>query len=66
MFPSASFVFLSRILWLLQSETRHHWRENLSSEEPAWITKNSWHGGDILGNECRKLMAWAKLIFEEM
>jgi hypothetical protein len=26
----------------------------------------SWHGGDILGNKCRKLMAWARLIFEQM
>jgi hypothetical protein len=25
-----------------------------------------WHGGNILGNECRKPMAWARLIFEQM
>jgi hypothetical protein len=24
----------------------------------------SWHGGDILGNECQKLMAWTRLLFE--
>jgi hypothetical protein len=27
------------------------------------IKRPTWHGGDILGNECRKLMAWARLIF---
>jgi hypothetical protein len=26
----------------------------------------SWHGGDILGNECQKLMAWVRLIFEKI
>jgi hypothetical protein len=26
----------------------------------------SWHGGDILGNECWKLMAWSRLIFEQI
>jgi hypothetical protein len=32
-----------------------------------WIIKRpSWHGGDILGNECGKLMAWSRLIFEQI
>jgi hypothetical protein len=27
----------------------------------------SWYGGDILGNnKCRKLMAWARLIFDQI
>jgi hypothetical protein len=30
------------------------------------IKRPSWHGGDILGNECWKLMSWARLIFEQM
>jgi hypothetical protein len=30
------------------------------------IKRPSWHGGDILGNECRKLMAWARLIFDQI
>jgi hypothetical protein len=30
------------------------------------IKRPSWHGGDILGNKCRKLMAWARLIFEHI
>jgi hypothetical protein len=30
------------------------------------IKRPSWHGGNILGNECQKLMAWAMLIFEQM
>jgi hypothetical protein len=30
------------------------------------IKRPSWHGGDILGNECRKLMAWSRLIFEQI
>ncbi len=29
------------------------------------IERPSWHGGDILGNECRKLMAWARLILNQ-
>jgi hypothetical protein len=29
-------------------------------------TGTSWHGGDILGNKCRKLMSWARLVFEQM
>jgi hypothetical protein len=29
------------------------------------IKRPSWHGGDILGNECRKLMAWARLILNQ-
>lgn len=30
------------------------------------IKRPSWHGGDILGNECRKLMAWARLILNQI
>jgi hypothetical protein len=30
------------------------------------IERPSWHGGDILGNECRKLMAWTRLICNQM
>jgi predicted RNA-binding protein Jag len=30
------------------------------------INRPSWHGGDILGNEGRKLMAWARLIYEQI
>jgi hypothetical protein len=30
------------------------------------IKRPTWHGGDILGNECRKLMAWARLIFDQI
>ena len=30
------------------------------------IKRPSWHGGDILGNECRKLMAWARLIYDQI
>jgi hypothetical protein len=30
------------------------------------IKRPSWHGGDILGNKCRKLMAWSSLIFEQI
>jgi hypothetical protein len=32
------------------------------------IKRPTWHGGDILGlgNECRKLMSWARLIFDQM
>jgi hypothetical protein len=30
------------------------------------IKRPSWHGGDILGNKCRKLMAWARLIFNQI
>ncbi len=30
------------------------------------IKRPSWHGGDILGNECRKLMAWSRLIFDQI
>ena len=30
------------------------------------IKRPSWHGGDILGNECRKLMACARLIFDQV
>jgi hypothetical protein len=30
------------------------------------IKRPSWHGGDILGNECRKLMSSAKLILEQI
>jgi hypothetical protein len=30
------------------------------------IKRPTWHGGDILGNECRKLMAWSRLIFAQM
>jgi hypothetical protein len=26
----------------------------------------TWHGGDILGNECRKLMALVRLIFDQI
>jgi hypothetical protein len=29
------------------------------------IERPSWHGGDILGNECRKLMAWARLTLNQ-
>jgi hypothetical protein len=39
--------------------------ETILSKE--WnIKRPTWHGGDILGNECRKLMAWARLIFEQL
>ncbi len=32
-----------------------------------WNTKRpSWHGEDILDNECQKLMAWARLIFNQI
>ena len=27
------------------------------------IKRPTWHGGDTLGNECRKLLSWARLIF---
>jgi hypothetical protein len=30
------------------------------------IKQPSWHRGDILGNECRKSMAWARLIHNQM
>ncbi len=30
------------------------------------IKRPSWHGGDILGNECRKLMACARLILDQL
>jgi hypothetical protein len=30
------------------------------------IKRRSWHGGDILRNECRKLMAWSRLIFDQI
>jgi hypothetical protein len=30
------------------------------------IKRPSWHGGDLLGNECQKLMAWSRLIFEQI
>jgi hypothetical protein len=30
------------------------------------IKRPSWHGGNILGNECRKLMSSAKLVLEQM
>jgi hypothetical protein len=30
------------------------------------IKRPSWHGDDILGNECRKLMAWARLVHNQM
>jgi hypothetical protein len=30
------------------------------------IKRPSWHGGGILGNECWKLMAWSRLIFEQI
>jgi hypothetical protein len=30
------------------------------------IKRLSWHGGDILGNECRKLMSSAKLVLEQI
>jgi hypothetical protein len=30
------------------------------------IKRPSWHGGDILGNECRKLMSSARLIYDEL
>jgi hypothetical protein len=30
------------------------------------IKRPSWHVGDILGNECRKLMAWPRFIFEQI
>jgi hypothetical protein len=30
------------------------------------IKQPSWHGGDILGNECRKLMSWARLILDQI
>jgi hypothetical protein len=30
------------------------------------IKRPSWHGGDILGNECGKSMAWARLICNQM
>jgi hypothetical protein len=30
------------------------------------IKQPSWHGGDILGDECRKLMAWARLVCNQM
>ena len=35
--------------------------------ERDWnIKRPIWHGGDILGNECRKLMAWARLIYDQI
>jgi hypothetical protein len=30
------------------------------------IKRPTWHGGDILGNECRKLMALTRLIFDQI
>jgi hypothetical protein len=30
------------------------------------IKRPTWHGGDILGNECRKLMALARHIFDQI
>jgi hypothetical protein len=30
------------------------------------IKRPSWHGGDILGNKCRKLMACSRLIFYQI
>jgi hypothetical protein len=30
------------------------------------IKRPSWHGGDILGNKCRKLMACSRLIFDQI
>jgi hypothetical protein len=30
------------------------------------IKRPSWHGGDILGDECRKSMAWARLVCNQM
>jgi hypothetical protein len=35
--------------------------------ERDWNIKwPSWHCGDILGNKCQKLMAWLRLIFDEI
>jgi hypothetical protein len=30
------------------------------------IKQPTLHAGDIIGNKCRKLMAWTRLIFEQM
>jgi hypothetical protein len=30
------------------------------------IKRPSWHGGDALGNECRKSMVWARLVCNQM
>jgi hypothetical protein len=30
------------------------------------IKRPSWHGGDTLGNKCRKLMACSRLIFDQI
>jgi hypothetical protein len=39
--------------------------ESILAED--WNIKHpSWHGGDILGNKCQKLMAWARLIFNQI
>jgi hypothetical protein len=39
--------------------------EIILSEE--WnIKRPSWHGGDILGNECQKLMSWARLLYDQI
>ena len=39
--------------------------ENILAKD--WNIKHpSWHGGDIIGNECWKLMAWMRLIFDQM
>jgi hypothetical protein len=52
--------------------------ETGKSSKPIWqglerimardwnIKRPSWHDGDILGNECRKLMAWYRLIFKQI
>jgi hypothetical protein len=42
-------------------------RKGIESLAKYWNIKwSSWHGGDIPGNECRKLMVWVRLIFEQM
>jgi hypothetical protein len=39
--------------------------ESISAKE--WnIKRPSWHGGDVLGDECRKLMAWARFVHNQM
>jgi hypothetical protein len=43
------------------------WRGIESILSKDWnIKRPSWHGGDILGNECRKLMSSAKLVLEQI
>jgi hypothetical protein len=43
------------------------WRGIKSILSKDWnIKRPSWHGGDILGNECWKLMSSAKLVLEQI